>query len=229
MAAVKPKPHYHGHRDRLRERFAKGGPDALADYELLELYLFNSVRQGDVKPTAKALIAKFGSFAEAVSAPIERLVEVKGVGPKTALDLQIIKAAAAKLGQESILGRPVLSSWTALLDYCRSVMQFEGIEQFRVLFLDRKNRLIADEVLGRGTIDRAPVYPREIIKRALELESTALILAHNHPSGDPTPSQSDIDITKEIVQACRAIRVSVHDHLIIGRENIASFKTLGLM
>jgi len=229
MAEKKPKPHYHGHRDRLRERFAKGGPEALADYELLELYLFNSVRQGDVKPTAKALIAKFGSFAEAVAAPVERLVEVKGVGPKTALDLQIIKAAATKLGQESILGRPVLSSWSALLDYCRSAMQFEGKEQFRVLFLDRKNRLIADEVLGRGTIDRAPVYPREIIKRALELESTALILTHNHPSGDPTPSQSDIDMTKEIVQACKAIRVAVHDHLIIGRENIASFKTLGLM
>ena len=229
MGEKKPKLHYHGHRDRLRERFAKGGPEALADYELLELYLFNSIRQGDVKPTAKALIAKFGSFAEAVAAPVERLVEVKGVGPKTALDLQIIKAAATKLGQESILGRPVLSSWTALLDYCRSAMQFEGKEQFRVLFLDRKNRLIADEVLGQGTIDRAPVYPREIIKRALELESTALILAHNHPSGDPTPSQSDIDMTKEIVQVCKAIRVSVHDHLIIGRENIASFKTLGLM
>ena len=229
MGDQKPKPHYHGHRDRLRERFAKGGPEALADYELLELYLFNSIRQGDVKPTAKALIEKFGSFAEAIAAPVERLVEVKGVGPKTALDLQIIKAAATKLGQESILGRPILSSWTALLDYCRSAMQFEGKEQFRVLFLDRKNRLIADEVLGQGTIDRAPVYPREIIKRALELDSTALILTHNHPSGDPTPSQSDIDMTKEIVQACKAIRVSVHDHLIIGRENIASFKTLGLM
>ena len=229
MGEQKPKPHYHGHRDRLRERFAKGGPEALADYELLELYLFNSIRQGDVKPTAKALIEKFGSFAEAIAAPVERLVEVKGVGPKTALDLQIIKAAATKLGQESILGRPILSSWTALLDYCRSAMQFEGKEQFRVLFLDRKNRLIADEVLGQGTIDRAPVYPREIIKRALELDSTALILTHNHPSGDPTPSQSDIDMTKEIVQACKSIRVSVHDHLIIGRENIASFKTLGLM
>jgi len=205
----KPKPHYHGHRDRLRERFAKGGVDALADYELLELYLFNSVRQGDVKPTAKALIAKFGSFAEAIAAPIDRLVEVKGVGPKMALDLHIIKAAATKLGQESILGRPVLSSWSALLDYCRSAMQFEGKEQFRVLFLDRKNRLIADEVLGRGTIDRAPVYPREIIKRALELESTALILAHNHPSGDPTPSQSDIDMTKEIVQACKGCQYTI--------------------
>ena len=229
MGETKPKPHYHGHRDRLRARFAEGGTDALADYELLELYLFRSIPRKDVKPIAKELIAKFGSFAETIAAPIERLTEVKGISEKIALDLKILKAAATKLGQESILGRPVLSSWSALLDYCRSAMQFEGKEQFRVLFLDRKNRLIADEVLGRGTIDRAPVYPREIIKRALELESTALILTHNHPSGDPTPSQSDIDMTKEIVQACKAIRVSVHDHLIIGRENIASFKTLGLM
>lgn len=229
MGEEKPKPHYHGHRDRLRARFAEGGVSALADYELLELYLFRSIPRKDVKPIAKELIAKFGSFAETIAAPIERLTEVKGISEKIALDLKILKAAATKLGQESILGRPVLSSWSALLDYCRSAMQFEGKEQFRVLFLDRKNRLIADEVLGRGTIDRAPVYPREIIKRALELESTALILAHNHPSGDPTPSQSDIDMTKEIVQACNAIRVSVHDHLIIGRENIASFRTLGLM
>ena len=229
MGEKKPKPHYHGHRDRLRARFAEGGISALADYELLELYLFRSIPRKDVKPIAKDLIAKFGSFAETIAAPIERLTEVKGISEKIALDLKILKAASTKLGQESILGRPVLSSWSALLDYCRSAMQFEGKEQFRVLFLDRKNRLIADEILGQGTIDRAPVYPREIIKRALELESTALILAHNHPSGDPTPSQSDIDMTKEIVQACSAIRVSVHDHLIIGRENIASFKTLGLM
>ena len=229
MGEKKPKPHYHGHRDRLRARFAEGGVSALADYELLELYLFRSIPRKDVKPIAKDLIAKFGSFAETIAAPVERLTEVKGISEKIALDLKILKAAATKLGQESILGRPVLSSWSALLDYCRSAMQFERKEQFRVLFLDSKNRLIADEVMGRGTIDRAPVYPREIIKRALELESTALILAHNHPSGDPTPSQSDIDMTKEIVQACKAIRVSVHDHLIIGRENIASFKTLGLM
>ena len=229
MGEKKPKPHYHGHRDRLRARFAEGGVSALADYELLELYLFRSIPRKDVKPIAKDLIAKFGSFAETIAAPIERLTEVKGISEKIALDLKILKAAATKLGQESILGRPVLSSWSALLDYCRSAMQFEGKEQFRVLFLDRKNRLIADEIMGQGTIDRAPVYPREIIKRALELDSTALILTHNHPSGDPTPSQSDIDMTKEIVQACKAIRVSVHDHLIIGRENIASFKTLGLM
>jgi len=206
VGETKPKPHYHGHRDRLRARFAEGGVSALADYELLELYLFRSIPRKDVKPIAKDLIAKFGSFAETIAAPVERLTEVKGISEKIALDLKILKAAATKLGQESILGRPVLSSWSALLDYCRSAMQFEGKEQFRVLFLDRKNRLIADEVLGQGTIDRAPVYPREIIKRALELESTALILTHNHPSGDPTPSQSDIDMTKEIVQACKAIR-----------------------
>ena len=229
MAESKPKPHYHGHRDRLRARFAEGGLPALADYELLELYLFNSIPRKDVKPIAKDLIAKFGSFAEVIAAPTERLTEVKGISAKVALDLKLIKAAATKLGQESLLGRPVLSSWSALLDYCRGAMQFEGKEQFRVLFLDRKNRLIADEVLGQGTIDRAPVYPREVIKRALDLESTALILAHNHPSGDPTPSQSDIDMTNQIKSAAAAIGVAVHDHLIIGRENIASFKTLGLM
>ena len=225
----KEKPHYHGHRDRLRARFAENGVDALADYELLELYLFRSILRRDVKPIAKALIAKFGSFAEVIAAPIERLTEVKGVSEKIALDLKILRAASTKLGQESVLGRPVLSSWSALLDYCRAAMQFEPTEHFRVLFLDRKNRLIADEILGQGTVDRAPVYPREILKRALALESTAIILAHNHPSGDPTPSQSDIDMTKEIVQACRPISVTVHDHLIIGRDNIASFKTLGLM
>ena len=229
MGEPKPTPHYHGHRDRLRARFAEGGTSALADYELLELYLFRSIPRKDVKPIAKDLIAKFGSFAETIAAPIDRLTEVKGISEKIALDLKILKAAATKLGQESILGRPVLSSWTALLDYCRSAMQFEGKEQFRILFLDRKTRLIADEVLSHGTVDRAPVYPREIIKRTLAHEATALILTHNHPSGDSTPSQSDIDMTKEIVQACKAIRVSVHDHLIIGRENIASFKTLGLM
>lgn len=229
MGTTKPKPHYHGHRDRLRARFAEKGADSLADYELLELYLFRSIPRRDVKPIAKELIAKFGSFAEVIAAPVDRLTEVKGISEKIAFDLKILRAAATKLGQESVLGRPVLSSWSALLDYCRSAMQFETTEQFRVLFLDRKNRLIADEVLGQGTVDRAPVYPREILKRALAHESTAIILTHNHPSGDPTPSQSDIDITKEIVQACKPIRVAVHDHLIIGRDNIVSFKSLGLM
>ena len=225
----KPKPHYHGHRDRLRARFAEKGEQALADYELLELYLFRSIPRRDIKPLAKALMAKFGSFAEVISAPIEQLTEVKGVSEKIALDLQIIRAAATKLGQQNLMGRPILSSWSALLDYCRSVMQFERTEQFRVLFLDKKNRLIADEILGEGTVDRAPVYPREVIKRALTHEATAIILTHNHPSGDPTPSKSDIDMTNHMIEAMKPIGVTVHDHLIIGRENIASFRTLGLM
>ncbi len=227
--AANPKPHYHGHRDRLRARFLEGGPAALADYELLELYLFRSLPRRDVKPLAKDLIARFGSFAETISAPVQLLVEVKGISEKSALDLKILQAGALRLAQENVLSRPVLSSWSALLDYCRSAMQFEGKEQFRVLFLDKKNRLIADEILGQGTVDRAPVYPREVIKRALELSSTAIILAHNHPSGDPTPSQSDIDLTNQIITAAKALGVAVHDHLIIGRNNIVSFKTLGLM
>lgn len=227
--ASPPKPHYHGHRDRLRTRFMEGGSSALADYELLELYLFRSILRRDVKPIAKELIAKFGSFSEVISAPINRLVEVKGISEKIALDLKILQAGALKIGQESILGRPVLSSWPALLDYCRSAMQFETKEQFRVLFLDKKNCLIADEVLGHGTVDSAPVYPREVIKRALELSSTAIILAHNHPSGDPTPSHSDIEMTKNIIAAAKPLGVAVHDHLIIGRDSTVSFKTLGLM
>ena len=228
-SAPTPKPHYHGHRDRLRARFAQKGADALADYELLELYLFRSIPRRDIKPLAKALIAKFGSFSDTISAPIARLCEVKGISEKIALDLKILQASAIKLGQETVLNRPLLSSWTALLEYCRSAMQYEDVEQFRVLFLDRKNRLIADEVLGKGTIDRAPVYPREVIKRALELGSTAIILAHNHPSGDPTPSQSDIDMTQTIVKAAKPLGISVHDHIIVGRINTVSFKSLGLM
>lgn len=229
MKNIDDKPHYLGHRDRLRERFSTGGVEALADYELLELYLFNSIPRKDIKPLAKHLISTFGSFAAVIAAPTERLIDINGVSAKTALDLKILKVAAGKLAKENVIGRPILSSWTALLDYCRTVMQFENKEQFRILFLDRKNRLIADEVLGHGTIDRAPVYPREVIKRALTLDSSAIILAHNHPSGDPTPSQSDIEMTKQIVLATKAVGISVHDHLIIGRDNIASFKTLGLM
>lgn len=227
--AKKPTPHHVGHRDRLRQRFAKQGADALADYELLELYLFRSIPRRDIKPLAKALIAKFGSFAEVISAPVARLTEVKGISENIAIDLKIIQAAGQKLGRETVMSRPVLSSWTALLDYCRSAMQFEEREQFRVLFLDRKNRLIADEVIGQGTIDRAPVYPREVIKRALELNAAAIILTHNHPSGDPTPSQADIDMTANMVNVAKAIGISVHDHIIVGRQNTVSFKSLGLM
>ena len=174
-------------------------------------------------------MAKFGNIGEVWAAPLHRLIEVKGIGEKTALDLQLLHVMSTHMAKESVLGRPVLSSWSALLDYCRTAMQFEPVEQFRVLFLDRKNRLIADEVLGKGTIDRAPVYPREIVKRGLALEASAIILAHNHPSGDSTPSQSDIDMTFMIVETCNAVGISVHDHLVIGREEIASFKMLGLM
>ncbi len=229
MSGGDDKPHYLAHRDRQRAKFAASGGDSFADYELLELFLFNSIPRRDVKPVAKDLLKTFGNLGEVCAAPLHRLTEIKGIGEKTALDLKLLHAASVRMGRESVLGRPVLSSWTALLDYCRSAMQFEAVEQFRVLFLDRKNRLIADEVLGRGTIDRAPVYPREIIKRALALEATAIILAHNHPSGDPTPSQSDITMTNEVIATAKAMNVVVHDHLIIGRENVVSFKTLGLM
>jgi len=196
---------------------------------LLELYLFNSIPRKDVKPIAKALIERFGSFAEGISAPIPHLAEVKGISEKAAHDLKIIQASALRLSQENLMGREALSSWTALMDYCRSAMQYADREEFRVLFLDRKNCLIGDEVLAQGTVDRAPVYPREVIKRVLELQSSAIILVHNHPSGDPTPSQSDIDMTKTIVTAANAIGVSVHDHVIIGRNDIISLKTLGMM
>lgn len=213
----------------MRSRFRDGGASALQDYELLELFLFNSIPRRDVKPIAKDLMRVFGNIGEVCAAPRHRLTEIKGVGEKTALDLGLLHTISAHMSRESVLGRPVLSSWNALLDYCRTAMQFEPVEQFRVLFLDRKNRLIADEVLGKGTIDRAPVYPREIVKRGLALEASAIILAHNHPSGDPTPSQSDIDMTFMIVETCNAVGISVHDHLVIGREEIASFKMLGLM
>lgn len=196
---------------------------------MLELFLFNSIPRRDVKPIAKQLISTFGNLGEICAAPTHRLVEVKGIGEKTALDLKLLHAVSAHIGRKSVLGRPILSSWPALLDYCRTAMQYEPVEQFRVLFLDRKNRLIMDEILGQGTIDRAPVYPREIVKRALALEATAIILTHNHPSGDSTPSQADIDMTFMIVETCNAVGISIHDHLIIGREDIASFKMLGLM
>ena len=221
--------HYHGHRERLRARFREAGAEALADYELLELALFRSIPRRDVKPIAKALIARFGGFAEVAAAPLERLVEVDGVSEAVALDLKIIHAAAERAARERVMGRSIISSWTALLDYCRVALADAREEQFRVLYLDKKNRLIADEVLGRGTVDHAPVYPREVIRRALEHAATALILVHNHPSGDPTPSKADIDMTKEIMTAAKPLGVVVHDHLVVGRERTASFKALGLL
>jgi DNA repair protein RadC len=222
------EPHYHGHRERLRARFLAGGAEALPDYELMELVLF-AVPRCDVKPLAKALLAEFGNFADAIAAPPERLREIKGVGDAVIAQLKIVEAAALRLSRTRLLGRPALSSWSALLDYCAAAMARTALEEFRVLFLDRKNALIADEVLNRGTIDHAPVYPREIVKRALELSASALILVHNHPSGDPTPSRADIDMTREVAEAARALRISVHDHIVIGRGGTASFKALGLL
>lgn len=224
-----PSPHYLGHRDRLRERFAASGTDALADYELLELLLFRLIPRADTKPVAKALLTRFGSIAEVLGAPTSLLQEVKGVGPAVALDLKVVAAAGQRMAKGEIAGREVLSSWTKVLDYCRAAMAFENREQFRILFLDKKNALIADEVQQTGTVDHTPVYPREVIKRALELSATALILLHNHPSGDPTPSRADIDMTKTIIDISKPLGISVHDHIIIGRNGFASMKGLQLI
>jgi DNA repair protein RadC len=218
-----------GHRERLRERFRQGGADAMPDYELLELLLFRSVARADTKPIAKALIAKFGSFAEVIGAEVERLREVKGVGDSIANDLKLIQAAALRYARGEVMNRPMLSTWKAIIDYCRAAMAFETREQFRILFLDKKNQLIADEMQQRGTVDHTPVYVREVIKRALELSSSAIILVHNHPSGDPTPSLADIDMTKKIMQAGERLGVAVHDHIIIGKKDHVSFRTLTLI
>jgi len=210
-------------------RFLKSGADSLPDYELLELTLFAAVPRRDTKPLAKALLARFGSFAEVIAAPRARLLEVEGVGETVANHLKIVEAAAQRLAKTKVMGRPALSSWAALLDYCTAAMARSQNEEFRVLFLDRKNVLVADEVQNRGTVDHTPVYPREIVKRALELGASSLILVHNHPSGDPTPSKADIAMTREIVGAARALAIAVHDHLVIGRHGHASFKSLGLL
>jgi DNA repair protein RadC len=213
----------------LRERFVKGGAEAMPDYEMLELVLFAAVPRRDTKPLAKALIARFGSFAEVIAAKPARLLEIPGVGDAVVSQLKIVEAAAQRLAKGKVMGRPALSSWQALLDYCMAAMARSQNEEFRVLFLDRKNVLVADEVQSKGTVDHAPVYPREILRRALEQGASALILVHNHPSGDPTPSRADIDMTREIAAAAKALKIAVHDHLVIGRNGHASFKALGLL
>ncbi|WP_336487164.1 RadC family protein [Methylobacterium nigriterrae] len=222
-------PHYLGHRDRLRARFAQGGADALPDYELLELALFRAIPRRDVKPLAKALIRRFGSFAEVVSAEPARLAEIDGIGPGVIADLKLIEAAGHRLARGAIAERPLLSSWAAVLDYCRATMAFSPREQFRILFLDKRNHLIADEVQGRGTVDHTPVYPREVARRSLELSATAIILAHNHPSGDPAPSAADVKMTREIIGVLDPLRIVVHDHIILGRNGHSSLKGLKLI
>jgi DNA repair protein RadC len=222
-------PHYLGHRDRLRAHFTEVGGDPLPDYELLELILFRSIPRRDVKPIAKDIIKRFGSFAEALAAPPQRLMEVDGVGESVATDLKIVAAAARRLTRGAVAKRPVLSSWNAVLDHCRTAMAFADREQFRLLFLDKRNALIADEVQQSGTVDHTPVYPREVVKRALELSATAVILVHNHPSGDPTPSAADIAMTREIIDVAKPLGIAVHDHIIVGRDGHASLKGLRLI
>lgn len=222
-------PHYLGHRQRLRERFLNGGRNALPDYELLELLLFMAIPRADTKPLAKRLLDEFDdSFADLIAAPIE-VLRKKGASESTIAALKIVEAAALRLAKAKVTGKAVLSSWEALLDYCAMEMARGQIEQFRVLFLDRKNVLIADEAQSKGTVDHTPVYPREVVKRALELNASAIILVHNHPSGDPTPSRGDILMTREIVAAAKALKIEVHDHLVIGKGRHASFKALGLL
>ena len=223
-----PAPHG-GHRERLRARALKGGLDPLPDYELLELYLFRSIPLRDVKPLAKALLARFSGLAGVLAATPAELKTVPGVGATVALDLKLLHEATLRVALQPVIKRNVISSWSALLAYVRTALAHEAREQFRVLFLDKKNQLIADEVMNRGTVDHAAVYPREVARRALELAASAVILVHNHPSGDPTPSSADVDMTRQVVDALRPLRISVHDHLVVGREGVASFKALGLM
>jgi DNA repair protein RadC len=217
------------HRKRLRARFMEGGAAALPDYEMLELLLFRAIPRQDVKPLARLLLETFGDFNRVISAPPQRLLMVKGVGEAVVQELKIVEAAAGRLMRARIMNQPVLSSWNALLDYCQTVMAHRETEQFRILFLDRKNVLIADEEQGKGTVDHVPVYPREVVKRALELNASAIILIHNHPSGDPTPSEADISMTMQIQDAAQVLGIVIHDHLIIGKSRELSFRAEGYL
>ena len=224
-----PSAHYLGHRKRLRDRFLAAGADALADYELLEMILFGARPRGDMKPLAKQLLRRFGSFPEVIAAPPELLRKIEGVGDAVIAEFKLIQAAASRLMRAEVTRRPVLSSWSAVLDYCRAAQAFADIEQFRILFLDKRNQLIVDEVQQKGTVDHTPVYPREVVKRALELSATAVVLVHNHPSGDPTPSRADIQMTQAIIDVAKPLGIAVHDHIIVGRDGHASLKGLKLI
>lgn len=217
------------HRARLRERFLIGGADAMPDYELLELVLFRAIPRRDVKPLARQLIEIFGDFNRVVSAPLARLSAISGVGEAVVTELKIVEAAAHRLARSRVMQRDIVSSWDALLSYCQTAMAHRETEQFRVLYLDRKNVLIADELQAQGTVDHVPVYPREVVKRALEINASALILVHNHPSGDPTPSDADITMTGQIQDAAQVLGISLHDHLIIGKEQELSFRAAGYL
>ena len=217
------------HRKRLRQRFMSGGADALPDYELLELVLFRAIPRQDVKPLARKLLEGFGDFNRVLSAPPERLSQVGGVGEAVITELKIIEAASHRLARSRVMQRPIISSWEQVLDYCHTTMAHRETEQFRILYLDRKNVLIADEEQAKGTVDHVPVYPREVVKSALELNASAMILVHNHPSGDPTPSDEDIAMTNQIRDAAEALGIVLHDHLIIGKSCELSFRTAGYL
>jgi DNA repair protein RadC len=223
------KPHYTGHRERLRQRLIERGGEALADYEVLEVLLFAGNPRGDVKPLAKALLQRFGSLSAVLAAGPDELKAVKGLGDGAVAGLMATREAGRRAAREQAMERPVISSWDKLLAYCRIQMAEEKVEQFRLLFLDRRNRLIADEAQGRGTVDHTPVYPREVVKRALDLSASALILVHNHPSGDPTPSKADIQMTRDVAEAAQRLGIAVHDHVIITRSGHTSFKSKGLL
>ncbi len=225
----KDAPHYAGHRQRLRERFVSSGANALQDYELLELLLFNAIPRRDVKPLAKTLLKKFGSLAELMSAPHAMLTQVDGVSENVATAIKTTFAIAERMIKQELMQKPILNNWTRLMDYCHMSMAHENKEHFRILFMNKKNELIADEIQGSGTVDHTPAYPREIVKRSLELGATALILMHNHPSGDPKPSRADIDMTNAIIEAARPFEITIHDHVIIARNGHTSFRNEGLI
>ncbi|MDP6603471.1 MAG: DNA repair protein RadC [Rhodospirillales bacterium] len=218
-----------GHRQRLRARFLKGGAETMPDYEMLEMLLFGAQSRRDVKPLAKELLRRFGSFAEVISAEPEQLRQLDGIGEGAVTALKSVQAAAQRLLRDGVMERPVLSNWESLMDYCRASLAYEKTERFQILFLNRKNVLIADEIQQKGTVDHTPVYPREIVKRALELGATALIMVHNHPSGDPTPSEADIAMTREVRDAGEKLGIVLHDHVVVAKGGYQSFKTLGLL
>lgn len=228
MPAKPEKPHYLGHRERLRQRLLEGGAEALPDYELLEFLLFTAQPRGDVKPLAKDLLKRFGGLAGVLSAQADSLLAIPGMGDASIAALKAVREAGLRLLRAEVSGRPVLSSWKQLLDYCTAAAGFAEVEEFHLLFLDRKNALIADERQQRGTVDHTPVYPREVVKRALELSASAIIMVHNHPSGDPTPSKADIEMTREVQKAAAVLGVTLHDHVILGRGRHTSLRSLGL-
>lgn len=227
--AKKPAPHYLGHRKRLRERFIRGGAEALQEYELLELILFRAIPRRDVKALAKRLIAEFGDLSGVLGAPEQQLRADPEISEHVCAELKLVEAAALHLGQSRIMHKPIIAAWSDVISYFRAKLAEKKVEEFHVLFLDKKNRIIADEVMGQGTVDHTPVYPREVMKRALELSASAMVIVHNHPSGDPAPSRTDMEMTAQLKELAAEFNINLHDHLVIGRNDEVSFKDLGIL